>query len=190
MASSTESHRLTILTREEIDELYGLPQFTEDDRHTYFDASPIEQVAVDERRGMTCVYLVWGLGCLKAKGLDADRYEFLVYRQLCEALDAGNVYIQDSHAFGQSASTRLQLPPPLAACAVAQRGKLAGIAIPDGYEQAATAALRHAIKVSFVRGFRWVMLVAAGLALLSAVSAALCMQGKAAVRRQEGRHAD
>lgn len=30
--SSADSHRLTILTTQEIDELYGLPRFTENDR--------------------------------------------------------------------------------------------------------------------------------------------------------------
>jgi EmrB/QacA subfamily drug resistance transporter len=75
---------------------------------------------------------------------------------------------------------RLQLPSELAASVVAQRGKLAGIVIPDGYAEPVTTALRHSIKLSFVCGFRWVMLVAAGLALLSAVSAAVFIQGKGA----------
>ena len=76
----------------------------------------------------------------------------------------------------------LQLPPTLAASVIAQRGKLAAIAIPGGYEEATTTALRHSINVSFVCGFRWVMLVAAGLALLSAISAGIFIRGKPPVR--------
>jgi hypothetical protein len=35
----------------------------------------------------------------KDKRLDVDRYEFLVYRQLRNALEAGNVYVRDSNDF-------------------------------------------------------------------------------------------
>ena len=35
----------------------------------------------------------------KEKALDVDRYEFLVYRQLRNALEAGDVYVQDSTEF-------------------------------------------------------------------------------------------
>jgi hypothetical protein len=34
--------RLSILTAQEVDDLYGLPRFTEDDRRLYFDLSPVE----------------------------------------------------------------------------------------------------------------------------------------------------
>ncbi|KQZ77684.1 transposase [Rhodanobacter sp. Root561] len=37
----------------------------------------------------------------KAKTLDIDRYEFLVYRLLCEALEGGNLFVRDSHEFRQ-----------------------------------------------------------------------------------------
>jgi hypothetical protein len=33
--------RLSILTAQEVDDLYGLPRFTEDDRRLYFDLSPV-----------------------------------------------------------------------------------------------------------------------------------------------------
>jgi hypothetical protein len=39
------SHRLAILTASEIDDLFGLPRFTEEDRQLYFDLSPVEQEA-------------------------------------------------------------------------------------------------------------------------------------------------
>nr|WP_239556477.1 MFS transporter [Dyella flava] len=73
---------------------------------------------------------------------------------------------------------RMHASPGLVAAVVTQRGKLAGIVIPGGYAEAAAAALRHAVKVSFVAGFRWVMLVAAALALLSAISAWVFIEGK------------
>ncbi len=52
-----------------------------------------------------------------------------------------------------------------------QRSKLAGAEMPPGVDAATAAALRNAVAESFVAGFRWVMLIGAGLALLSALSA-------------------
>jgi hypothetical protein len=77
----------------------------------------------------------------------------------------------------------LHAPPELVAAIVTQRQKLAGIEIPNGYPQATTAALKHAVGVSFVAGFRWVMLISAGLALLSAISAWWLIEGKAAASK-------
>ncbi|MBQ4855791.1 Tn3 family transposase [Rhodanobacter sp. B2A1Ga4] len=64
---TTNQHRLAILAGEEIDELYGLPRFTEDERLLYFDLSAAEHAAVAARRGTTGVYLVLQLGYFKAK---------------------------------------------------------------------------------------------------------------------------
>ena len=72
----------------------------------------------------------------------------------------------------------LQLPPELLSPVLAQRQKLAGIVIPHDASAAATAALRHAIGTSFVAGFRWVTLLSAGLALISAICAGLLIEGK------------
>ena len=77
----------------------------------------------------------------------------------------------------------LHAPTQLVTAVVAQRQKLAGIVMPDGYPAATTAALKHAVDVSFVAGFRWVMLIAAGLAVLSAISAWILIQGKEAVHK-------
>lgn len=49
-----------------------------------------------------------------------------------------------------------------------QRQRLAGIVIPDGLAEPVASALKLVIGQSFVAGFRWVMLLSAGLALLSA----------------------
>jgi EmrB/QacA subfamily drug resistance transporter len=60
----------------------------------------------------------------------------------------------------------------------AQRTKLAGISIPAGVGPDLAASLETAIDDSFVSGFRVVMLTAAGLAVMSAISAALLIEGK------------
>jgi hypothetical protein len=39
--------RLSILTAHEVDDLYGLPCFTEDDRSLYFDLGTAERELVD-----------------------------------------------------------------------------------------------------------------------------------------------
>ena len=57
-----------------------------------------------------------------------------------------------------------------------QQSKLVGIAIPAGLSHAAQAALQQAIAESFVTGFRVVMLIAAGLALVGALSALLLIE--------------
>jgi EmrB/QacA subfamily drug resistance transporter len=49
---------------------------------------------------------------------------------------------------------------------------------PDGVSGGTAAAIERAIAESYVAGFRWVMLVCAGLALASALSAAFLIQGK------------
>lgn len=73
---------------------------------------------------------------------------------------------------------RLGAPSGLVAAVVAQRQKLAGIVMPDGYPSEAIAALKRAVGMAFVSGFRWVMLISAALALLSSASAAVMIQGK------------
>jgi hypothetical protein len=39
--------RLSILTAQEVDDLFGLPRFTEDDRRLHFDLSPAERDLVE-----------------------------------------------------------------------------------------------------------------------------------------------
>nr|WP_082827206.1 MFS transporter [Rhodanobacter thiooxydans] len=72
----------------------------------------------------------------------------------------------------------LSLPTDLTSAVLEQRAKLAGIVIPRGAPAAAAAALQRAIDDAFVAGFRWVMWLSAGLALLSAVCAWLLIDGK------------
>ncbi|RDS83538.1 MFS transporter [Dyella monticola] len=78
---------------------------------------------------------------------------------------------------------KLHAPAELVSTVLAQRQKLAGITIPGGYGEVTVAAMKQAVKASFVSGFRWVMLLSTALALLSAVSASMFTDGKD-VRRQ------
>ena len=59
-----------------------------------------------------------------------------------------------------------------------QRTKLAGIELPTDIDPATARSLKQAVDESFVAGFRRVVAVAAGLALLSALSAWLLIEGK------------
>ena len=51
---ATDSRRLSILTVQEIDDLYGLPRFMEEERHLYFDMSPAERDLVE-----VCIQSQW-----------------------------------------------------------------------------------------------------------------------------------
>ena len=60
--------RLSILTAQEIDDLYGLPRFTGDDRCLYFDLSASEHESVNAvHTTSAAVHLVLQLGYFKAK---------------------------------------------------------------------------------------------------------------------------
>ncbi len=78
-------------------------------------------------------------------------------------------------AFGSSLDSRaaaLDLAPEVRQELAAERTDLAGAQVPPGVSAETAAALEQAIKWAFVDGFRLIMLVAAGLALGSALSAA------------------
>ena len=65
---ASDSRRLSILTAQEIDDLYGLPRFTEDDRRLYFDLSLTERELVDSVFTISvAVHLILQLGYFKAK---------------------------------------------------------------------------------------------------------------------------
>jgi TnpA family transposase len=67
MSTVADSHRLVILTAQEIDELYGLPRFSDDDRQLHFALSPAEHAAINSRRPPIGVHLALELGYFKAK---------------------------------------------------------------------------------------------------------------------------
>lgn len=65
---ASDSRRLSILNAQEIDDLYVLPRFSEDDRRLYFDLSPTERELVDGVFTISvAVHLVLQLGYFKAK---------------------------------------------------------------------------------------------------------------------------
>lgn len=65
---AADSRRLSILTIQEIDDLYGLPCFAAEDRRLYFDLGPAEQQAVDAiHTTSVAAHLVLQLGYFKAK---------------------------------------------------------------------------------------------------------------------------
>ena len=60
--------RLSILTPQEIDDLYDLPHFTDQDRYLYFDLSPVERKVVGGvHTTSAAVQLILQLGYFKAK---------------------------------------------------------------------------------------------------------------------------
>jgi hypothetical protein len=61
-----------------------------------------------------------------------------------------------------------------------QRSRLTQIEAPHALTSDQRQSLKRAINESFLAGFRWVMLVSAGLAILSALSAWAMIEGKAA----------
>ncbi len=61
---------------------------------------------------------------------------------------------------------------------IAQQNKLVAIDIPAGLSSASHAAVQRAIAQSFVSSFRVIMLIGAGLALASALSSLLLIEGK------------
>jgi EmrB/QacA subfamily drug resistance transporter len=81
-------------------------------------------------------------------------------------------------AFGHGLSRRLSalpLAPPVRHMLDQQRVKLAGAAVPPGISGDLRARIEQAIATAFVDGFRQVTLIAAGLALASALVAALTL---------------
>lgn len=61
------ANRLNILTPAEITELYGLPQFGDEERRHYFDMSAQERQVVEGRRSAAGIFLALELGYFKAK---------------------------------------------------------------------------------------------------------------------------
>ena len=82
-------------------------------------------------------------------------------------------------AFDAALAERLQAmgaSDEVRAFLAAERDRLAAAGAPPGADAATVAAVKRAVAESFVAGFRWVMLLSAGLAVLSAVSAWLMIR--------------
>jgi EmrB/QacA subfamily drug resistance transporter len=84
------------------------------------------------------------------------------------------------HGFGAELDRRLgalELAPEAREAMSAQRGKLAGLELPSGLGEDTRRALGETVAAAFVHGFRRVMLLAAGLALLGGLAAGLVFEG-------------
>ena len=77
----------------------------------------------------------------------------------------------------------LDLSPDLLQALDGERIKLAGAEVPPGIDTALRATLERAIAEAFVSGYRLIMLISAGLALLGAASAFFMLQRHAAPAR-------
>jgi MFS family permease len=89
--------------------------------------------------------------------------------------------IMATQVFTSSLDSRLAelaIPPQVQHVLDAQGSKLAAMEIPRTVSDPMRVKLKQAIDASFVKGFRLVMLIAAGLALASALSASLLIEGK------------
>ena len=85
------------------------------------------------------------------------------------------------HVFDIQLEKRLDtanLPETAKHTVMEQKNRLTQIEIPPGLNASQQLALKHSIAESFLSGFRWVMIVSAGLALLSAISAWTMIAGK------------
>lgn len=83
----TDSHRLSILTAREIEELYRLPRFTDGDRQVYFDLSVPERAALESHTASVAVHLALQLGYFKAKRQFFDYTQEAVLDDLRYLLD-------------------------------------------------------------------------------------------------------
>lgn len=66
----TRERRLRILGEDEIDALYGLPRFSDDERPEYFSISPAEKRAFDQLHSIKSrIYFILQLGYFKSHHL-------------------------------------------------------------------------------------------------------------------------
>jgi MFS family permease len=85
------------------------------------------------------------------------------------------------HVFNHQLADKLdtsKLPAPAKHSVLAQRNRLTQIEPPKGLDTDQEQALKRWVDESFLSGFRWVMVISAGLATLSAFSAWRMIEGK------------
>jgi EmrB/QacA subfamily drug resistance transporter len=85
------------------------------------------------------------------------------------------------HVFNTQLAQKLDvsnLSAPVKNAVLEQRNRLTQIEPPKGLDAAQEGVLKRSIDGSFLSGFRWVMIISGGLALLSAFSAWSMIQGK------------
>ena len=84
------------------------------------------------------------------------------------------------HVFNHQLADKLdtsKLPAPAKHSVLAQRNRLTQIEPPSGLDTDQEQALKRWVDESFLSGFRWVMVISAGLAILSAFSAWRMIEG-------------
>lgn len=85
------------------------------------------------------------------------------------------------HTFNAALDTRLaqlQIPSEVQQLLAPQRSKLAGAEVPAGLSEPFRMVLKQAIAESFISSFRLIMLTASGLAITSAIVAALMIESR------------
>jgi EmrB/QacA subfamily drug resistance transporter len=91
------------------------------------------------------------------------------------------------HVFNHQLADKLdasKLSSPIKHSVLEQRNRLTQIEPPKGLATDQEQALKHSIDESFLSGFRWVMMISAGLALLSALSAWSMIEGNPSNREE------
>jgi preprotein translocase subunit SecF len=85
------------------------------------------------------------------------------------------------HVFNTQLEKRLNaanLPDPVKQTVLEQRNRLTQIEPPKSLNSDQQQVLKRSINESFLSAFRWVMVISGGLALLSAFSAWIMIEGK------------
>ncbi len=109
LRAARASGRLAILTAQEIEELYGLPRFTEEERQLYFNLSPREQAAVNAvQTAVAAVHLTLQLGYFKAS------HRFFVYTREAVLPDLEHIRRRSFPQIDLDAITVLSKPTRLA----------------------------------------------------------------------------
>lgn len=85
----------------------------------------------------------------------------------------------------ESQLAALSLPSGIHQAILQQSGRLAGIEIPRGVSTGVQASIKQAVNESFITAFRTVMLISAGLAIVSALISWIMISGKTANRAAE-----
>ncbi len=99
---ASDSHRLSILNDQEIDDLYAFPRFTDEDRRLYFELSVAERAAAGAiRTASVALHLILHLGYFKAKR------QFFNYEP--ETVDSDIRFILDAYFPGRDV-TDIKMP--------------------------------------------------------------------------------
>ena len=98
---TTPPRRIRILGEEELEALYGLPHFTEDERREYFSLTPPEKAALEQLRSVKA-----GISFILQLGYFKSHHLFFVFTLADVAEDAR--YIQEQY-FPNTALTDLDI---------------------------------------------------------------------------------